>query len=142
MVRGSAGLRLDARQPATMVEAQASAAEVSMATQAFAESLAALRAQRLAALLAAATEHSPRYRHLLAGCDPATVRLENLPVSRKAELMRDFEGWVTDPALSLQTLRRFVADPTNIAADSLVGCMLVIAAWPMLSAYASAFARD
>jgi phenylacetate-coenzyme A ligase PaaK-like adenylate-forming protein len=66
------------------------AAEVSMATQASAESLAVLRAQRLAVLLAAVAEHSPRYRRLLAGCDPATARLEDLPVSRKAELMRDF----------------------------------------------------
>lgn len=91
------------------------AAEVSMATQASAESLAALRAQRLAALLAGAAARSPRYRRLLAGCDPATVRLEDLPVSHKAELMRDFEGWVADPALSLQTLRGFLADPTKIA---------------------------
>lgn len=95
------------------------AAEVSMATQASAESLAALRAQRLAALLASAAAHSPRYRRLLAGCDPATVRLEDLPVSHKVELMRDFEGWVADPALSLQALRRFVAHPVNIAADFL-----------------------
>ncbi|MFH0131836.1 phenylacetate--CoA ligase family protein [Variovorax sp. VaC1] len=95
------------------------AAEVSMATRASAESLAALRAQRLAALLTAAAGHSPRYRRLLAGCDPSTARLEDLPVSRKAELMRDFEGWVADPALSLQVLRRFIADPANIAASCL-----------------------
>ncbi|AVQ85627.1 MULTISPECIES: phenylacetate--CoA ligase family protein [unclassified Variovorax] len=91
------------------------AAEVSMATQASAESLAALGAQRLAALLASAAANSPRYRRLLAGCDPATVRLEDLPVSHKAQLMTDFEGWVADPALSLQTLRGFVADPAKIA---------------------------
>ncbi|MET3494444.1 phenylacetate--CoA ligase family protein [Variovorax boronicumulans] len=89
--------------------------EVAMATQASAESLAALRARRLAALLAAAAEKSPRYRGLLAGCDPASVRLEDLPVSHKAELMGDFAGWVGDPALSLPMLRRFVADPANIA---------------------------
>lgn len=88
-----------------------------MATQARAESLAALRARRLVALLASAAAHSPRYRRLLAGWDPATARLEDLPVSHKAQLMRDFEGWVTDPALSLRTLRGFVADPTKIAAD-------------------------
>ncbi|SDZ47739.1 Phenylacetate-coenzyme A ligase PaaK, adenylate-forming domain family [Variovorax sp. YR634] len=95
------------------------AAEVSMATQASTESLAALRAQRIASLLAAAAAHSPRYRRLLAGRDPATVRLEDLPVSHKAELMHDFEGWVCEPALSLRTLRRFVADPANIAAECL-----------------------
>lgn len=95
------------------------AAEVSMATNAGAGALAALRSQRLAELVAAAAAHSPRYRRLLAGCDPATVRLEELPVSRKAELMRDFADWVCDPALSLPALRRFVAEPANIAADCL-----------------------
>lgn len=95
------------------------AAQVWAATQASAGSLAALRAQRLSALLAHAAAHSPRYRRLLAGCDPATVRLDELPVARKSELMRDFEGWVTDPALSLPALRRFVADPSNIASDFL-----------------------
>lgn len=91
------------------------AAEVSAATQASAASLAAQRAQRLAALLAAAAEHSPRYRRILAGRDPATLRLQDLPVARKAELMGDFDGWVADPALVLDELRRFVADPANIA---------------------------
>ncbi|QOF76137.1 phenylacetate--CoA ligase family protein [Variovorax sp. 38R] len=95
------------------------AAEVSMATQASADSLGVLRAQRLAALLASAAAHSPRYRHVLKGCDPATVRLEDLPVSHKAELMGDFEGWVTDPTLTLHGLRRFIADPANIGADFL-----------------------
>ena len=91
------------------------AAEVSMATHASAQTLAAQCAQRLAALLAAAAGRSPRYRRLLAGRDPAAMRLEDLPVARKADLMRDFEGWVTDPALTLEGLRRFVADPANIA---------------------------
>lgn len=95
------------------------AAEVSMATNAAAGSLAAMRSQRLAELLAAAAAHSPRYRRLLAGCDPATARLEELPVARKAELMGDFAGWVCDPALSLPALRRFLAEPANIAADCL-----------------------
>ncbi|WP_259652079.1 transposase [Variovorax sp. UMC13] len=107
--------------PSTFDQWRASrvAAEVSVATQVPAASLAAMRARRLAALLAHAAAHSPRYRRLLAGCDPATVRLEDLPVARKAELMRDFEGWVTDPALSLPALRRYVADPANIATDFL-----------------------
>ncbi|MDP9964519.1 phenylacetate-coenzyme A ligase PaaK-like adenylate-forming protein [Variovorax paradoxus] len=96
-------------------QACVAAAEVSMATQASAGSLAAQRAQRLAALLAAAAERSPRYRRLLAGRDPASLRLEDLPVAHKAELMSDFGAWVSDPALALGELRRFVADPANIA---------------------------
>lgn len=95
------------------------AAEVSMATQAGAGDLAAQRAQRLEALLAAAAARSPHYRRVLAGRDPTTQRLEDLPIARKAELMRDFEGWVADPAISLRTLQHFVADPANIGKDFL-----------------------
>ena len=95
------------------------AAEVSMAKRACEEDLAARRRRRLAALLAAACGHSRHYRRVLAGCDPATQKLEDLPISRKAELMRDFDGWVADPDISLTKLRRFVADPSNIGQDFL-----------------------
>ncbi|SFQ60388.1 Phenylacetate-coenzyme A ligase PaaK, adenylate-forming domain family [Variovorax sp. OK605] len=95
------------------------AAEVSLATQASPESLAALRAQRLAALLEVVSRHSPRWLRLLDGRDPATVGLHDLPVSRKADLMRDFDAWVVDPALSLAALRHFIADPVNIGQDYL-----------------------
>ncbi|HZF84836.1 MAG TPA: AMP-binding protein, partial [Burkholderiaceae bacterium] len=95
------------------------AAEVSMATRACEEDLAARRGRRLAALLAAARGHSRHYRRVLAGCDPATQKLKDLPISRKAELMRDFDGWVADPDISLTKLRRFVADPSNIGQDFL-----------------------
>lgn len=95
------------------------AAQVSMSTHTSAQELAAQRAQRLAALLTAAVARSPYYRRVLAGCDPATQRLEDLPVSCKAELMRDFEAWVADPAISLSMLRRFVAEPDNIGREFL-----------------------
>jgi phenylacetate-coenzyme A ligase PaaK-like adenylate-forming protein len=42
-------------------------------------------------------------------------RLADMPVVRKAELMRSFDSWCCDPALRLAPLRRFVADPRNIA---------------------------
>lgn len=95
------------------------AAEVATATRAGAAVLAARRAQRLAALLAAARANSPRYRRVLAGCNPATQKLQDLPIARKAELMRDFDGWLADPAISLSMLRRFVADSANIGKDFL-----------------------
>ncbi|WP_332745945.1 phenylacetate--CoA ligase family protein [Hydrogenophaga sp.] len=91
------------------------AAEVGMASSASPEVLAELRARRLATLFEAAAQGSPRYRRLLAGRDPAHTRLEELPIARKSELMRHFTDWVTDPAISLDHLRRFVADPGNIA---------------------------
>ena len=37
-----------------------------------------------------------------------------MPIVRKAELMRSFDTWCCDPALRLEPLRRFVADPGNI----------------------------
>ncbi len=91
------------------------AAEVGMASCASPEALDALRARRLVALFEAAAQNSPRYRRVFAGRDLALTRLEDLPMARKPELMRHFKDWVTDPAISLDHLRRFIADPANIA---------------------------
>ena len=54
-----------------------------------------------AELLAAAATTSPMYRELLAGRDPATLALADLPIVRKPELMRRFHEWVADPAIRL-----------------------------------------
>lgn len=91
------------------------AAEVAMASWATPAWLDAVRARRLADLFEAAAQGSPSYRRLFAGRDPARTRLEDLPVARKPALMRHFTDWVTDPALSLDGLRGFIADPGNIA---------------------------
>lgn len=90
-------------------------AEVSMATCASAQAFEAQRARRLAALFDAAARRSPRYARVFAGRDPARTSLTDLPVAHKAELMGDFAHWVADPALRLDELRRFVAEPANIA---------------------------
>lgn len=55
------------------------------------------------------------YRRLLKGRDLQHVRLEDLPVMGKAELMRDFDEWVTDPRVRLDELRHFVSDVRRIA---------------------------
>ena len=90
-------------------------AEVSMASLAPPQLFESLRARRLSALFEAAARSSPRYRRAFAHRDPARTRLTDLPISHKADLMRDFAGWVTDPQLRLDELQRFVADPANIA---------------------------
>ena len=78
--------------------------------------LAARQASRLANLVANATRRSPLYRRLLgAHDDPSSIRLRDLPVMRKSELMRSFADWVTDPSLRLDALHRFTADPSRIA---------------------------
>lgn len=99
--------------------AGAFAVEVAMASSAAAEGLGALRVQRLAALFEAAARGSARYHRVFAGRDPASTRLEDLPVAHKTELMRHFGDWVTDPEISLNQLRRFIAKPGNIAKDHL-----------------------
>jgi len=75
--------------------------------------LAARREERWRALLQAA-QASRFYQPLLAGKDLATLRPQDLPVVHKAELMARFADWVTDPAIELDGLRRFLSDRTQI----------------------------
>jgi len=75
--------------------------------------------QRLAQPLDAATLGSAFWRHVLRGHDPARARLADLPVVGKGELMRHFDGWVTDPRLTLPALRAFTADSARIAEPGL-----------------------
>ncbi|MCP5288998.1 MAG: phenylacetate--CoA ligase family protein [Burkholderiaceae bacterium] len=80
-----------------------------------AESLARRQQERLRELLDAARSGSALYRAALAGHDLARVELATLPVFDKPTLMRRFDDWVTDPALRLDLVRAFVADPGRIA---------------------------
>lgn len=74
------------------------------------------RDTRLAELLGVAASRSRLYRARLAAAGQAASAMQTLgrmePV-RKAELMRHFDAWVTDPALSLATLRQLVRDPAR-----------------------------
>ena len=88
------------------------AADVAMASRASSEDLAKRTAGRLRAVLDSAIHGSPMYRHLLHRS--GEVRLDDMPIARKSELMRSFDTWCCDPALRLEPLRRFVADPGNI----------------------------
>ncbi|MDM0106966.1 phenylacetate--CoA ligase family protein [Variovorax sp. J22R24] len=99
-------------------------ADVAMASHAQAEALAGLRAQRLASLLDSAARGSALYRKVLAGRDPAQWCLADLPIARKTELMEQFDGWVTDPALRLDALRDFASDSSCIA-DAFYGRYVV-----------------
>src|SRR5262249_40061474 len=85
-----------------------------LASHASADALAARRASRLTALLRSAAAGSAMYRRLLGRRDLSTVRLHDLPVAHKGELMRHFDDWVADPQLRLPALRRFLADASRI----------------------------
>ena len=90
------------------------AADVAMAASASADALATRQARRLAALLSSAARRSPAYRRLLGGRNASQVRLQDLPVTRKPDLMNRFTEWVTEPEIRLDALRRFTADPSRI----------------------------
>ncbi|HEY0858761.1 MAG TPA: AMP-binding protein [Albitalea sp.] len=100
------------------------AADVAWATHEGAETLERHRSQRLAKLLGVAAQASPLYRRVLEGRDPARVRLHELPIAHKSELMACFGEWVTDPRLELDALRAFTADPSRIA-DAFLGRYVV-----------------
>lgn len=91
------------------------AMDVALASHASADSIAGRQARRLGELLAAARLRSPLYCRLLAGRDLGSLRLGDLPVMHKADLMQCFDEWVADPGLRLDDMRRFVADRQRIA---------------------------
>lgn len=78
-----------------------------------AAALARRQATRLASLVEAARARSPLYRERLKGITPGRTPLADWPVVSKAELMQRFDAWVTDPALQLDALREFIADPAR-----------------------------
>ncbi|WP_431273048.1 phenylacetate--CoA ligase family protein [Variovorax ureilyticus] len=91
------------------------ATDVAMVSRADGEALEARRSQRLRRLLDVARERSPYYRRVLRNRDIDRVRLEDLPVARKCELMSHFDQWVTDPGIRLDGLRGFISDASRIA---------------------------
>jgi putative adenylate-forming enzyme len=81
-------------------------------TQAGADQIEVLRRRRLAALLAHARKHSPLMRTLLSD-RPDDAPLDTLPITGREQLMSEFDRWVTDPAVRLDDIRAFIADPTR-----------------------------
>lgn len=79
-----------------------------------APALARRQAARLARLVDAARAGSALYRERLKGITPGRTPLADWPVVSKAELMQRFDDWVTDPALQLDALREFTADPERV----------------------------
>lgn len=84
------------------------AGQVMAASVAGPKALATLQAARLRALLGHARDASAYFRGLLRDVDPATVALQDLPVTHKRDLMAHFDEWVTDPALRLGELQAFM----------------------------------
>ena len=72
------------------------------------EQLERFQHERLDALVRHAARHSPLYRERLAGTLDGPVRLEQLPMVTKAEMMERFDDLVCDPALRRDALLDWV----------------------------------
>lgn len=83
------------------------------------KALEALQSARLRALLADAKARSPLWQRTLRGVDPASIALQDLPVTHKRELMAQFDEWVADPALRLPGLREFMRQGERIGSPYL-----------------------
>jgi phenylacetate-coenzyme A ligase PaaK-like adenylate-forming protein len=77
--------------------------------------IASRQRARLPELVTFARERSPYYRRLYKGLPARVTDVRQLPVVTKPELMRNFDEWVTDPAVTKEEVEAFVAD------ESLVG---------------------
>lgn len=69
---------------------------------------------RLADLVRFARERSPYYRELYRGLPSAVDDPSLLPPVTKPGLMDRFDDWVTDPDVTLDGVRTFVADPAKV----------------------------
>lgn len=70
---------------------------------------------RLADLLVHARGASRFYRRLYSSRPSGLIRLGDLPVVNKRELMSAFDDWVTDPGVKRAGIEAFIADPSRIA---------------------------
>jgi len=73
-----------------------------------------LQADRLSRLLGWASRHSRYYAGLWGRLPRREPRLADFPPVHKADLMAHFDDWVTDPAVTLKGVERFVADKARI----------------------------
>ncbi len=69
---------------------------------------------RLAALIRYARHRSPFYRELYRALPDQVSDLTRLPVTSKPLLMKRFDDWVTDPAVTVDRVVAFAADPARV----------------------------
>jgi phenylacetate-CoA ligase len=69
---------------------------------------------RLRRLIEYARSRSPYYRERYADLPPDAHDLPALPPVTKSDLMANFNGWATDPAVTRETAEALIADPTRI----------------------------
>jgi phenylacetate-coenzyme A ligase PaaK-like adenylate-forming protein len=92
------------------------AAEAWWTRESGAAAVAAAAERRTRALIEHAGTHSPFYRERWRGAALDRVRLQDLPVVTKPELMARFDDWLTDRDVDLAAVTRFLADRSRIGA--------------------------
>ncbi|MFI9152573.1 phenylacetate--CoA ligase family protein [Streptomyces sp. NPDC053367] len=78
------------------------------------DALAARQRERLAAMVDFARASSPYYRELYRTLPARVEDPALLPVTCKQSLMARFDDWVTDPEVTVDRVRAFVADPRRV----------------------------
>lgn len=81
-----------------------------------AEGLLTLQQRRLRALIAYAQRHSPFYADTLRGVEPGNFQLDALPIVAKAQMMGNFDRFLTRRDLKRAELEAFMADPNRLGA--------------------------
>ncbi len=76
--------------------------------------IARRRHQRLAELVGFARHNSPLYRNLYRGLPERVDEVGLLPITGKAQLMADFDHWVTDTRITRAAVESFIQDPRQI----------------------------
>ena len=74
---------------------------------------AQVRRSRLEKLVSWAKDNSPVYANLYKGLS-AQFTMADLPPMNKAELMPQFDRWITDSSVKLMDIERFMKNPDNI----------------------------
>lgn len=96
------------------VELALASADIVFSNKAAPDHVMARQSQRLAELTAYARERSPFYREHYAHVPQGAKAITDFPPVRKPLLMANFDGWVTDPAVTLQKAREFSRDLSKI----------------------------
>ena len=89
-------------------------AEIWWTRAAGAAAIAQVREKRTAALIEHARTHSRFYREAWRHLHHGALRLDELPVVTKRQLMARFDDWVTDPTIKLREVETFLDDRSNI----------------------------
>jgi phenylacetate-coenzyme A ligase PaaK-like adenylate-forming protein len=74
----------------------------------------AYQQEQLHDLIQFARKHSPFYQQLYARLPTDIQKIQQLPPVTKPQLMANFDGWVTDRAITRKTVDAFLADKTLV----------------------------